>query len=101
MGIGIGRFLPWENGVQTTLELGFGHWEWKKNMLKNQKWEWDSRIAKWNLEKKELGNGIGTPFRTFLLRSSLLFLAKFLSCSFELKTVFSLSNLAKVSIVSS
>ena len=29
--------------------------------VKNQKWEWDLRITKWDLEKNELGNGIGTP----------------------------------------
>ena len=28
--------------------------------VKNKKWEWDLRIAKWDLEKNELGNGIGT-----------------------------------------
>ena len=32
---------------------GTGIWslEWEKN-VKNQKWEWDSRIVKWDLEKK-------------------------------------------------
>ena len=59
--------MPWENGVQTTLELGFGHWKWEKN-VKNQKWEWDLRIAKWDLEKKnELENGIGTPIKTLYI----------------------------------
>ena len=24
------QVLPWENGVQATLGLGFGHWEWEK-----------------------------------------------------------------------
>ena len=46
-------FALWENGVQATLGLGFSHWELEKN-VKNQekKWEWDLRIAKWDLEKK-------------------------------------------------
>ena len=50
MGIRIGRFLPWENGVQAT---GTGIWSlgMEKN-VKNQKWEWDLRIAKWDLGKK-------------------------------------------------
>ena len=53
--------MPWENGVQATLGLGFGHWEWEKN-VKNEKWEWDLRIAKWDLEQKnELGNGLVPP----------------------------------------
>ena len=43
--------MPWKNGVQATLGLGFGHWEWDKN-VKNQKWEWDLRIVKWDMEKK-------------------------------------------------
>ena len=43
--------MPWKNGVQATLVLGFGHWEWEKN-VKNQKWEWDLRTAKWDLKKK-------------------------------------------------
>ena len=51
MGIGIGRFCPGKMEVQATLGLGFGHWEWEKN-VKNQKWEWDLRIAKWDLGKK-------------------------------------------------
>ena len=54
MGIGIGRFCPWENGVQTTLGLGFGRWEWENN-VKNQKWDSDLRIAKWDLERKWTG----------------------------------------------
>ena len=33
------------------LGLEFGHWEWEKN-VKNQKWEWDLRIAKRYLENK-------------------------------------------------
>ena len=37
------------------LGLGMG-----KN-VKNLKWEWDLRITKWDLKKRELGNGIGTP----------------------------------------
>ena len=52
--------MSWENGVQATLGLGFGHWEWGKN-VKNQKRKWDLRIAKWDLKKNELRNGIGTP----------------------------------------
>ena len=45
MGIGIGRFCPgkWETEIWS-LAMG-------KNVL-NQKWEWDLRIAKWDLEKK-------------------------------------------------
>ena len=58
MGIGIGRLFPWEMGFKP-LGLGFSHWEWEKN-VKNQKWEWDLRIAKWDLEKNELGNGLVT-----------------------------------------
>ena len=63
MGIGIGRFCPRKMGFKP-LGLGFGHWEWEKN-VKNQKWEWDLRIAKWDLVN-ELRNGIGTlsPLRT-------------------------------------
>ena len=51
MGIGIGRFCPGKMGFKP-------HWNWdlvtgngKKN-VKNQKWEWDLRIAKCDLEKK-------------------------------------------------
>ena len=49
--------MPWKNGVQAT---GTGIWSlgMGKN-VKNQKWEWDLRIAKWDLEKNELGNGTG------------------------------------------
>ena len=50
MGIGIDRFCSGKMGFNP-LGLGFGHWEWEKN-VKNQKWEWDLRIAKWDLEKK-------------------------------------------------
>ena len=42
--LGLAGFA-WENGVQVTLRLGFGHWQWGKN-VKNQKWEWNLRIAK-------------------------------------------------------
>ena len=30
--------LPWlqENGFQATLGLGFGHWEWEKNVKKSK-----------------------------------------------------------------
>ena len=52
--------LAWENGVQATLGLGLVTGNGKN--VKNQKWEWDLRIAKWDLEKNELENGIGTPF---------------------------------------
>ena len=62
MAIGIGRLCPGKMGFQP-LGLEFGLWEWEKN-VKNQKWEWNFRIAKWDLEKNKLGNGIGTPFRT-------------------------------------
>ena len=46
-------FVTFDPGTRTfkSLGLGFGHWEWEKN-VKNQKWEWDLRIAKWCLEKK-------------------------------------------------
>ena len=48
------------NGVQaTSLGLGFGHWEWEK-MLKIKKWEWDFRIAKWDLEKMNWEMGLVT-----------------------------------------
>ena len=30
------QVLPWGNGAQDTLGLGFGHWEWEK-MFVNQK----------------------------------------------------------------
>ena len=50
--------MPWKNGVQATLGLG-------KN-VKNQKWEWNLIIAKWDLEKNELGNGIGIPLQDTL-----------------------------------
>ena len=50
MGIGIVRFCPGKMGFKP-LGLGFDHWEWEKN-VKNQKQEWDLRIAKWDLEKK-------------------------------------------------
>ena len=33
----------------------------KKKNAKNQKWEWDLRIAKWDLEKKWTGKWIGIP----------------------------------------
>ena len=52
MGIGIGRFLPWENGVQATQGLGFSHWEWEKN-VKNQEWKWDLCIAKLDFKKQK------------------------------------------------
>ena len=49
------------------VKWGSSHWDWDlvtgnwgKN-VKNQEWEWDLRNAKWDLEKNELGNGIGTP----------------------------------------
>ena len=63
--------MLWENGVQATLGLGFGHWEWEK-YVKNLKWKWDLRIAKCDFEiKNEMGNGIGTPpplsFRNLIL----------------------------------
>ena len=50
MGIGIGRFCPGKMGFKP-------RWDWDlvtgngKN-VKNQKWEWDLRIAKRDLEKK-------------------------------------------------
>ena len=50
MGIGIGRFCSGKMGFKPH-GLGFGHWEWEK-YVKNQKWEWDLRIAKWDLERK-------------------------------------------------
>ena len=60
MGIGIGRFCPGKMGFKP-------HWDWElvtgngKKNVKNQKWEWDLRTAKSDLEKNELGNGIGPP----------------------------------------
>ena len=42
MGIGIGPLCPGKTGIWS---LGIG-----KN-VKNQKWEWDLIIAKWDLEK--------------------------------------------------
>ena len=53
MGIGIGWFLPWENGVQAT---GTGIWSlgMGKN-VKNQKWEWDLSTVKWDFEKQCAG----------------------------------------------
>ena len=48
---------------------GLSHWDWdlvtgngKKclKIKKEKKMEMDLIIAKWDLEKKELGNGIGT-----------------------------------------
>ena len=49
MGIGIGRFYPGKWGLSHT---GTGIWSlgMGKN-VKNQKWERDLRIAKWDLEK--------------------------------------------------
>ena len=47
MGIGIGRFCPGKMGFKP-------HWDWEKK-VKNQKWEWNLRIAKWDLEKKWAG----------------------------------------------
>ena len=46
MGIGIGRFCPGKMGFKPHWD-----WEWEKN-VKNQKLEWDLRIANWDLEKK-------------------------------------------------
>ena len=68
MRIGIDRFCPGKMGFKP-LGLGFGHWEWEK-IFKNKKWEWDLRIAKWDLEKKnELGNGIGIPLQEPLCKN--------------------------------
>ena len=50
------------------------HWDWDlvtgnwKN-VKIQKREWHLRIAKWDLKKNELGNGIGTPLQDSLCRT--------------------------------
>ena len=51
MGIGIGRFCPGKMGFKP-------NWDWYlvtgngKKYVKNQKWEWDLRTAKLDLEKK-------------------------------------------------
>ena len=61
MGIGIGRFLPWElNGAQVN---GTGIWSLGMGKSSNnQKWEWDLSTAKWNFEKKwGWESGISTP----------------------------------------
>ena len=61
--------VKWELGLAG---LALGKWGsshtatriWSLGMgknFKNQKWEWNLRIAKWDLEKNVLGNGIGTP----------------------------------------
>ena len=50
--LGLAGFCPRKMGFKP---LGMG-----KN-VENKKWEWDLRIAKWDLGKNELGNGIGTP----------------------------------------
>ena len=65
MGIGIGCFLPWQNGTQATgtriWSLGFG------TNVKIQKWEWDLSTAKWDFEKKGWETGlVPSPFRTLL-----------------------------------
>ena len=47
MGIGIGRFFPGKMGFKP-------HWDWDlvTGNVKNQNWEWDLRIVRWDLEKK-------------------------------------------------
>ena len=64
MGIGIDRFLPWENGVQATAtgiwSLGMG-----KN-VKNKKNGKEVGALRRGISKTNvLGNGIGTPSGSF------------------------------------
>mgnify|MGYP001798002585 CR=1 FL=1 len=45
MGIGVGRYLPWENGVQA-MGLEFDHWEWEKmSKIKNGNGIWVSFVT--------------------------------------------------------
>ena len=75
MGIGIGRFFPGKMGFKP-LGLGFGHWEWEKNVknqkgmgknVKNQKGEWDLRIGEWDLRIAKCKRGGKWSFRTVLV----------------------------------
>ena len=45
--------VKWELGLAGFAlgKWGSSHWEWEK-IVKNQKWEWNLRMAKWDLEKK-------------------------------------------------
>ena len=58
--LGLAGFAPVRKWGSSHTGTGIWSLGMGKN-IKNQKWERDLRIAKWDLEKNELGNGIGTP----------------------------------------
>ena len=51
--LGLAGFCPGKMGFKP-LGLGFGHWDWEKN-VKNQEWKWDLSIAKWDFKKQKMG----------------------------------------------
>ena len=64
--------MPWENGVQATLGLEFGHWEWEKMLkIKNGNGIWigtpPSRPAVWPFAVQKTGHIFSSynPFNNF------------------------------------